>query len=226
MLRKEYLFLPLAMMVLSSAMLAQSVPSASPSPTPKPATRRPMLDQFGLSKGVFANTGSTAPTGTAEPLTKVEYVDESIFEILVVLKEKSEFMEAELLRILSDKVDISPSSRFRKYFEHHIEGSMHVSEAERTGGFGGAGIKSVELTKLLQLNERTGLEILAVLGAGPEEYARFSNELNGVTTKYGVPLLESPSAGTRLDKPALLKAMMARINSNYVRVKNLMAVRK
>lgn len=225
MFRKEFFFLPLAIM-LSSTSIAQSTTSASPSPTPKPATRRPMLDQFGLSGGVFANTGSTASTATAEPVTKVEYVAESTFETLSVLIEKSEFMEAELLRVLSGNVDISPSSRFRKYFEHHIEGIMNVSEVQRTGRFGGAGIKSGELTKLLQQNEKTALEILAVLDAGPEEYARFSNELNGVSEKYGVPLLESPSAGTRLDKPALLKAMMARMNSNYARVKKQMAVRK
>ncbi len=135
-------------------------------------------------------------------------------------------MEAELLRELSDNVDITPSSPFRKYFEHHIEGIMHVSEVQRTGKFGGAGIKSGDLTKLLQQNERAVVEILAVLDAGPEEYVRFSKELNGVSEKYGVPLKESPAAGTRLDKPALLKAMMARMNSNYARIKKQMAVRR
>lgn len=226
MFRKEFFFLLLAILVLSITSIAQSTTSASPTPTPKPAPRRPMLDQFVLSTGVFANTGSTTPTATAEPVTKVEYVDESTFEILMVLIEKSEFMEAELLRVLNDNVDISPSSRFRKYFEHQIEGIMNVSEVQRTGRFGGTGIKTGELTKLLQQNERTALEILAVLDAGPEEYARFSNELNVVSRKYGVPLLEGPSAGTRLDKPALLKAAMARMNSNYARVKKQMAVRK
>ena len=225
MFRREF-FIPLAIMVLSITSIAQSTASTSPSPTPKPATRRPMLDQFGLSTGVLANTGSAALTATAEPIAKVEYVDESTFETLSVLIEKSEFMETELLRVLSDNVDISPSSRFRKYFEHHIEGIMNVSEVQRTGSFGGAGIKSGDLTKLLQQNERTALEILAVLDAGSAEYARFNRELNGVSEKYAVQLLESPSAGTRLDKPTLLKAMMARMNSNYARVKKQMAVRK
>lgn len=185
-----------------------------------------MFDQFGLSTGVFANTGPAASTAASEPIAKVEYVDESTFETLSVLIEKSEFMEAELLRVLSDNVDISPSSRFSKYFEHHIVGIRHVSEVQRTGRFGGAGIKSGELTKRLQQIEKTAVEIVAVLDAGPEEFARFSEELNGVSEKYGVPLLESPSAGTRLDKPALLKAMMARMNSNYARVKKQMAVTK
>jgi hypothetical protein len=210
--------------VTSGTSIAQSTTSASPSPTP--AVRRPALDQFGLSTGVFANTGSTASTATAEPVTKVEYVDQHIFETLIVLIEKSEFMEAELLRVLSDNVDISPSSRFRKYFEHHIGGLINVSEVQRTGMFGGEGIKNGDLTKLLQKNEETIDEIIAVLNTGPEEYAQYSKELNGVSEKYGVLLLETPSAGTRLDKPALLKAMMARLNANYARVKRQMAVRK
>ncbi|MGB7207653.1 MAG: hypothetical protein WBD27_03235 [Pyrinomonadaceae bacterium] len=222
MFRKEFFFLPLAVIVLSGTSIAQSTTTA---PSPTPATKRPMLDQFGLSTGVFAN-GSTASTANAKPVTKVEYVDQHIFETLIVLIEKSEFMEAELLRVLSDNVDITPSSRFRKYFEHHIGGLMNGSEVQRTGIFGGEGIKSGEITKLLQQNEKTIEEIFAVLDVGPAEYARFSKELNDVSEKYGVPLLESPSAGTRLDKPALLKAMMARMNSNYARFKKQMAVRK
>lgn len=209
-----------AIILLSSGAIAQ--PTASPTP----ATVRPMLDQFGLSTGVFANTGSTASTATAEPLTKVEYVDESIFGSLNVLIEKSEFMEAELLRVLQDNVDISPTSRFRKYFEHQIVGILNVSAIQRTGSFGGAGMRGGELTKLLQQNERTAVEILAVLDAGPAEYARFSKDLGGVSKKYAVSLLERPSAGTTLDKPALLKAMMARMNSNYARVKKQMAMSK
>ena len=225
MFRREF-FIPLAIMVLSITSIAQSTTSASPSPTPKPASRRPMFDQFGLSTGVFANTGPAASTAASEPIAKVEYVDESTFETLSVLIEKSEFMEAELLRVLSDNVDISPSSRFSKYFEHQIEGILHVSVLQRTGQFGGAGIKSGDLTNLLEQNERTAVEILAVLDTRPADYARFGKQIKDVSEKYGVPLLESPSAGLRLDTPTLLKAMMARMNGNYARVKKQMAVRK
>ncbi len=225
MFRKEFFFLPLAIMVLSSTLIAQSTTSTSPSPTPKPAARRPMLDQFGVSNGVFANTGLTS-TVNSQSVTKVEYVDQHIFETLSVLIEKSEFMEAELLRVLRSNVDIAPSSGFRKYFEHHIVGIVDVADVQRTGRFGGEGIKSGEITKLLQQNETTVVEIMAVLDAGSEEYARFSNQLNDLAKRYGVPLLETSSTGTRLDKPALLKAIMARINNNYARVKKIMRVKK
>lgn len=224
MFRKEFLFLSLAIMMLSSTLIAQSTTSASPSPTP--AARRPMLDQFGVSTGVFANTGSTASNVNSQSVTKVEYVDQHTFETLSVLIEKSEFMQAELLRVLSNNVDISPSSGFRKYFEHHIVGIVDVADVQRTGRFGGEGIKSGEITKLLEQNETTVVEIMAVLDAGPEEYARFSNQLNDLARRYGVPLLETSSTGTRLDKPALLKAIMARINNNYARVKKIMRVKK
>ena len=210
-----FIIFTLAIILQSGYTIAQSTTSASPPSTPKPVTQRPMLDQFGLSTGVFANTGSTASTATAEPITKVEYVDESTFDTLRQMIESSEFMESELLGVLRDNVDISPSSRFRKYFEHHIEGIMNVSEVQRTGSFGGAGIKSGDLTQLLKQNERSALEILAVLDVGPTEYARFGKDLNGVSEKYGVPMLETASAGTRLDKPTLLKAMMARMNGIY-----------
>lgn len=218
-----FIFLTFILILQNGCTVAQSTTSAFPSPTP--SSQRPTLDQFGLSNGVFANTKSTASTADTKP-TKVEYIDQNTYETLIVLIEKSEFLEAELSRVLSDNVDISPSSRFRKYFEHNIGGLINVSEVQRTGMFGGEGIKNGELTKLLQKNEETIDEIITVLNTGPEEYAQYSKELNGVSEKYGVPLLEIPSAGTRLDKPALLKAMMARLNANYARVKKQMAVRK
>lgn len=210
----------------SGCAVAQSTTTASPPPTS--AAQRPTLDQFGLSNGAFANR-SPASTANTEPVaktTKVEYVDPDIFETVNVFIEKSEFMESELLRVLSDNVDISPSSPFRKYFKHHIEGIMYVSEMQRTGRFGGAGIKNGEVTKLLEQNERTVLEILCVLDAGADEYAQFGKELNGVSEKYGVPLLETTTNGTRLDKPALLKEMMARMNRKYALVKKMMLVKK
>jgi hypothetical protein len=226
MFRKEFFFLPLAIMVLSSPSIAQSTTSASPSPTPKPATRRPTLDQFGLSNGVFANKESTASTANAEPpVSKVEYVDQGTFDTIRQMIETSEFMEVELLYLLSNSANISPGSAFAKEFQRSIVINTTVGEA-CDGSFSGESIKSGELTKLLQQNEKIASEIVAVLDAGSEEYARFSKELNGVAEKFGVPLLENSSAGTRLNRPALLKAMMAKINANYARVKKQMAVRK
>jgi hypothetical protein len=185
-----------------------------------------MLDQFDV--GVFANIGSTSsapPAATVAPV-KSEYVDRATFEILTALAEKAAFLEAELSRVLGERVDIAPASRFRKYFEHQVTGVLNVSSVQRTGSFGGAGIKGPELTRLLVENERIAVEILAVLDAGPAEYAQFSKELNEVSAKYGLPLIESSATATRLDKPALLKAMMVRMNSNYAMVKRQMAVNK
>ena len=211
---------------LSGTAIAQTAAETLPSPTPAPTPvkRRPMLDQFGT--GAFANIGATSPTSSAEPITKLEYIDQDTFEILVALTEKAEFLETELRRALGENVDISPSSRFRKYFDHHIEGILNVSAMQRTGSLGGAGIKSGELTKLLLQNEKSCIEILAVLDAGAAEYARFSKELNGVSVKYGIPLLENASSETRLDKPMLLKKIMAQMNTNFARVKRQMAVKK
>jgi hypothetical protein len=223
MFRKEFFFLPLAIMVLSSTSIAQSTTTASPSPTP--VTKRPMLDQFGLSNGVFANKESTASTANAEPVTKVEYVDQSTFDNIRQMIEISEFMEVEMLYLLRNNVDISPASGFAKEFQSIIV-ILNVSEADCSGRFGLEGIKSGELTKLLQQNERIASEFVTVLNTGPAEYTRFTKKLNGVSERYGVPLLENPSAGMRLDKPALLKAMMALINANYALVKKQMAVRK
>ena len=225
MFRKEFFLLPLAIMVLSSTSIAQSTTPASPTPTPKPATRRPTLDQFGLSTGVFANSGKTVSTENEQPVAKVEYVDQGTFHTIRQMIESSKFMEVELLYLLSNNVNISPGSGFAKEFQGNIVNNTTVGEA-CDGSFSGASIKGGELAKLLQQNEKIASEIVAVLDAGPAEYAQFSKELNSVSEKYGVALLASPSVGTRLDKPALLKTMMARMNSNYARVKKQMAVRK
>ncbi len=222
---RSFIIITLATLALSTSGIAQPAGSTSPTPTPTPVKRRPMLDQFSI--GVFASPGQSTPsTAVAEPVGAVEYVDQNTFEVLTTLTEKAAFLETELSRVVADGVDISPSSRFRKYFEHNIEGIRNVSAAQRTGAFGGAGIKGEKLTKLLLDNERAAIEILAVLDAGAAEYARFSTELNTVSKKYDLPLLDSPSAGTRLDKPALLKAIMARMNSNYARLKRQMSVRQ
>lgn len=204
--------------------LAQSPPPASPAPSPKPATR-PALDQFGLSSGVFANKArSNADDDDAAP-GSIEFVDQETFVILSQMVEKSKFMEGELLKALSNNVDVSPPSAFTKYFLHHVVGLAHVSEVQRTGRFGGPGIKDGGITKLLMLNERAILEIDAVLRAGPAEYARFRKELNAVTEKYGVPLLEHELNGTLLDKPELLRVIVSRINTNFARLKKKMASR-
>lgn len=55
-----FIIFTLAIILQSGYAIAQSTTSASPSPTP--VKKSPMLDQFGLSTGVFANTGSTAST--------------------------------------------------------------------------------------------------------------------------------------------------------------------
>ena len=214
------IILTLSLILQNGCAVAQSTASASPPSSP--AAKRTALDQFGLSTGAFSN-GPKTSTADSEPPTKVEYVDQQIFETLNVVIEKSEFLEGELLRVLSDNVDISPTSGFRKYFKHNIGGLLNVSEVQRSGVYGGKGIKSGNITKLMIQNEKTIDEILTVLDTGPEEYARFGKELDGVSEKYGVALLKSPSAGTRLNKPALLTAMMRRINSNYSLVKKQMA---
>ena len=209
--------------VTSGAVIAQSTTTASPSPTP--ATPRPMLDQFGLSTGVFANSGKTASTENERPVAKVEYVNQSTFDTIRALIEISEFVEVEMLYLMRNNIDISPASTFAKDLQRNMVVIVNFSE-ECSGRSGWEDIKSGELTRLLQQNERIASEIVTVLNAGPAEYARFSKELNGVSEKYGVPLLDSQSAGMRLDKPALLKAMMAKINANYARVKKQMAVSK
>lgn len=213
------------LIVFTFAIILQSATAIAQSPTPTPATRRPTLDQFGLSNGVFASNGSTSSPADGTTL-KTQYVDQGTYDILIAVVEKSEFLGAELSRVLNDKVDISPTSKFRKYFEHNLEGLFNVSAVQRSGQFGGAGIKSDELSNLLQQNEKTIFEILAVLNTDAEEYARYSKEIRSASEKYGVPLLKTPVDGMLLDKPALLKAMMARMNSNYARVKKSMVVSK
>lgn len=214
----------LMLLVLPSAAIAQES-STSPQPTPRPAVRRPGLDQFGLSSGVLSGTQSGEASASARAIP-TEKVDESTYEIISQVTEKSRFMEGELLRALQGNVDISPNSKFHKYFMHHVGGLGHVISVQRTGEFGGAGIKPGEITRILQENERTILEIDAVLSAGAAEYAQFKAVLDTIAKKYGVAMMSDLSGGTPLNKPELLKVMMSRINSNFSTVKKSMVVGK
>ncbi|HMT06461.1 MAG TPA: hypothetical protein PKA82_00550 [Pyrinomonadaceae bacterium] len=202
-----------------------SQPSSAITPTPTTAASRSTNDQLGRNNGVKTISEVKPSTVSSVHDGKVEYVDGAIFNTINSIIEKSEFLEKELIRALDSDVDVSSSSQFRRYFEHNIGGLLNVSQVQRSGAFGGKGIKSGELSKQLEQNEKTIDEILAVLGSGTNEYVRFAKELNGISEKYGVPLLEESSAETRLNKPMLLKAMMARLNSRYALIKNQMAVR-
>lgn len=214
--------------MLGSMAFGQASPT--PMPLPTPAKRRPMLDQFDV--GVFANSRPPGPatqsavSAPPSPAPKSELVDQATYDMVTALIEKSAFLGTELERVLRSGEDIAPSSRFRKYFEHQIEGLLSVSSIQRTGAFGSEGISSPGLADLMKRNERTAVELFAVLDVGPTEYARFTKEMNTVSAKYGVPLLDSPPAVFALDRRALLKAMMAEMNRNYAEIKRRMAVAK
>jgi len=217
----------LVLTALGTGAMAQTTPS--PSPTPKPQPRRPGLDQFGLSSGVFSRSsaGLNGSGTEAEPVTK-EVVDADTFDTMMVVIEKSEFMEAELRRVLIAEpgVDMSAGSQFTKYFVHQVVGLMHVSSVQRDGRFGAPGIRSGQISRLLEGNEGVAHDISAVLSTNSLQYARYPARFDAISEKYGVPLLVSPVHGTLLDRPALLRVMMARMNANFARLKRIMTARK
>ncbi len=207
---------------------SQAPAPPTPSPTPKPQVRRPGLDQFGLGSGVFASRPSSSTTADYTIAGVKEYVDPHIFEVITVGMEKSRFMERELDRVLKAdaSIDLSPDSNFTKYFLHHMFGLVHVSETQRTRQFGGAGIKGVQLNDLLVQNRDLVSDMVKVMTSGAKEYAQSSKELNGVSEKYGVSLLQDTSDAMPLDKRSLLKSMMVRINSTYSKIKAIMVAKE
>ncbi|HQU91653.1 MAG TPA: hypothetical protein PLK77_05110 [Pyrinomonadaceae bacterium] len=220
--------LTLFLTLISGAAIAQTTPSGSPSPTPKPQARRPGLDQFGLSNGVFSRSSGDAnpdASANAAPVTK-EFVDADTFDTITVLIEKSEFMEAELKRVLTREpdVDMSAGSPFTQYFLHNMIGLTFVSLARRDGRIGSPGIKTGQITKLFRDNEGLVYEMSAVLGTSSTQYARSRPRYDAIAEKYGVPLLATPVHGTLLDRPALVRVLMARVNANFARVKKIMTV--
>jgi len=226
----------LAVVLLGLASVAfgqssQPAPVPESTPVPKPSVKRRGLDQFGLSSGAFStNTPANANRDAAvglEPVAK-EYLDPSTFDIIVVSMEKSQFLEEELLRVLQREpgVDMSEGSPFSQYCLRHIVGVMHVSAVQRSGKFGGAGIRPGQITKILEEIENTIHEISAVLGSSPAAYARQRTHMNAISERYGVAIPTSPTSDIPLDKPTLLKLMMAKINGNYARLKRTMAVKK
>lgn len=199
---QNLLILAFAIVLLAGCSVAQT--QSTPSPSPTTIVRRPPLDQFGVSNGVTVNGASTPSTVEKKRVVRVAYVDQNTFDIVSQLIDKSAFLETELSRVLGENVDISPSSRFKKYFEHNIVGIMHVSEVQRTGKFGGEGIKNSELNKMLLQNEQTVADILDILNTSQEEYEQ----------------------SNKLDKPSMLKAKMAQLNQTFSSVREQMAVKR
>jgi hypothetical protein len=223
------IILVLAVASTTVSAIAQSAATPTPSPTPKQPARRPSLDQFGLSSGVFASSSSSGTdakgNASSASLTK-EYVDADTFEMINVVIDKSAFMEAELNRVLAVEpgIDLSPGAPFTKYFLHHMVGLSNVSAVQREGTYGGQGIKSGRLTNLLKQNEGIVSEMAELMSVGAKESP--DTKQLAANEKSSVPLRPSTSDGILVDKAALLKAMMSRINSNYALVKQIMAVRK
>jgi len=216
-----------AIVLLAMTGIAQQ-PTPTPTepiPAPKPAVKRRTFDQFDLSNGGPLLSGSSI-IESSEPPSTIEPVDQLLFDTINQIGESASFLQDELARALQQHAEISQNSQFGKFFIHRMNGIMNLSETHRFGLLGMPAVRSESNKKLLFLVQDTANDIVQVVAIGAEGYIQFPDGWNGVSQKYKVPLLETAPNGLKLDKPALLTAMMQRMMINIAQLKRQLVVKK
>lgn len=221
-MRDLLLLVPFLLFTISTTS-AQSA-STEPSPTPKPAAVRRTFDQFDLSNGPLSSSSSTVES--YDQPTTIEPVEQLLFDTINQIGESASFLQEQLDRAIKEHAEISQDSPFGRFFIHRMNGIMNLSETHRFGLLGMPAVKSEPNKKLLFLVQDTANDIVQVVAIGPEGYTQSPDGWNGVSAKYKVPLLETAPNGLKLDKPALLTAMMQRMTANISRLKRQLVVKK
>jgi hypothetical protein len=217
----------LIIVAVSASVFAQttSSPSPDPTPSPRPATKRRTFDQFDLSNGIRLPSSSSSADGNATPAV-IEPVEQGLYDTINQINESAVFLQGELVSALAENVEISARSQFGKFFTHRMDGIMMLSETSRLDTFGMGGVKTESNKKLLFQVQDSGNDIVQLVAIDAAGYTRFPKEWNILTEKYNVPLLDTGPNTLRLDKPALLTAMMRRMTSDLAQLKRQLVVRK
>jgi hypothetical protein len=224
----RYLLFTLSILVaLSAAVFSQtaSSPAPDPTPSPRPAAKRRTFDQFDLSNGIRLPSSTPSVYGDGAPAV-AEPVDQGLFDTISQINESAVFLQGELASALEQKVEISARSQFGKFFTHRMDGIMMLSETSRLDTFGMGGVKTDSNKKLLFQVQDSGNDIVQLVAIDAAAYTRFPKEWNVLAEKYNVPLLDTGPNTLRLDKPALLTAMMRRMTSDLAQLKRQLVVKK
>jgi hypothetical protein len=224
----RYLLSTLSVLVaISGSVFSQttSSPSPDPTPSPRPAAKRRTFDQFDLSNGIRLPSSSSTADGNGTPAV-TEAVDQGLYNTINQINESAVFLQAELASALAQNVEISARSEFGKFFRHRMDGIMMLSETSRLDTLGMGGVKTDSNKKLLFQVQDSGNDIVQLVGIDAVGYTRFPKEWNVLAEKYNVPLLDTGPNTLRLDKPALLTAMMRRMTSDLAQLKRQLVVKK
>jgi hypothetical protein len=224
----RYLLSTLSILVaISASAFSQttSSPVPDPTPSPRPAAKRRTFDQFDLSNGIRLPSSSSSADGNGTPAV-IEAVNQGLYDTINQINESAVFLQGELASALAQNVEISARSQFGKSFTHRMDGIMMLSETSRLDTFGMGGVKTESNKKLLFQVQDAGNDIVQLVGIDAVGYTRFPKEWNVLAEKYNVPLLDTGPNTLRLDKPALLTAMMRRMTSNLAQLRSQLVVKK
>jgi hypothetical protein len=224
----RYLLSTLSVLVaISGSVFSQttSSPSPDPTPSPRPAAKRRTFDQFDLSNGIRLPSSSSTADGNGTPAV-TEAIDQDLYNTINQINESAVFLQGELASALAQNVEISARSEFGKFFRHRMDGIMMLSETSRLDTLGMGGVKTDSNKKLLFQVQDSGNDIVQLVGIDAVGYTRFPKEWNVLAEKYNVPLLDTGPNTLRLDKPALLTAMMRRMTSDLAQLKRQLVVKK
>jgi hypothetical protein len=170
-------------------------------------------------------SSSSTADGNGTPAV-TEAVDQGLYNTISQINESAVFLQAELASALAQNVEISAHSEFGKFFTHRMDGIMMLSETSRLDTLGMGGVKTDSNKKLLFQVQDSGNDIVQLVGIDAVGYTRFPKEWNVLAEKYNVPLLDTGPNTLRLDKPALLTAMMRRMTSDLAQLKRQLVVKK
>jgi hypothetical protein len=215
----------------AAGVMAQEAPAPSPQPTPKAAVKRRTFDQFDLSNGIRVGVSGSAAAGYgAAKSDVVEFVDEQTYDGIRRLVEYVGKMETEYRSAVAGQSykpnDWEPLSTLNR----HINATYRITEMFRGGLLDQRPLKDPMNLLLLEASESTLREAgnVAAISGG---WSKNETMLAKMAIKYDAEQLPDnentrQTPGTENTRRAVLTAMLARLNANFVQLMNQIAVKK
>ena len=212
----RYSALIITILTANVAAFTQAAPSPSSqsTPVPKPATVRRTFDQFDLSSGILL--GSSRTNGV--PVVS-ELVDRQTYDGIARMVKYASQIESEYRS--SEGVAIDPKDHFEPYrvLSRKLPALYRIMEMFRAGLLEQPVLTNPANLALLDDDQRIIGEMQMIVNSTDEQLDRNQEKLLPIAERYGAPT-------NPVMKRPLLNAMFVRLNGNFARLLNQVAIKK
>lgn len=198
----------------SVSMFSQTTPSPNTEPTPAPTVKRRTFDQFDLSNGIKIGSSSAISTPAV-----TELVDRETYAGIERMVKYASQIETEYRS--SEGVLIDPSDHFEPYrvLSRKLPALYRIMEMFRAGILEQPVMTNPANLALLKQNQQVLVEMQVIVNSSDAQLARNQPKLLPIAERYGSPT-------DPVEKRPLLTAMFGRLNSNFSRLLNQVAVKR